>query len=333
MRAKNPPPPDRTHDYAGQPPLSGNDINGLGVRTKKRPRILAPDDFAVRDYEWKDLWDFFFFNLSWATFSGLVLSMYASRNARGKVAPRQVAVDDPASMSAQLKEKAKELGASIVGITEARDDLLLYEGEESYPYKYAISIGFEQDREIMKNAPQDEAGVEVVRIYRYGTLTANKVAAYIRSLGWPAEAFGFGRDILMMPAAIEGGLGELGKHGSMISKEHGSNFRLTLVLTDLPLKIDEPVDIGVQDVCLTCQACTINCPVGAISDKRQMVRGVEKWYVDHDKCVWYFTKTNGCSICVEVCPWSEPGRGAKLSEIMLAKREKKKRAAKGESKQ
>ena len=327
MRPKNPPPPDRTHDYAGELPPSGNEINGLGVTTKKRPRILAPDDFTVREYEWHELWDFFFFNMSWATFSVFILAMFDSRNARGKVASQQIPIDDPAGMSEQVKEKAKELGADIVGITEARDDLLLYEGEESYPYKYAICIGCEQDREKMVNAPQDEAGVETVRIYRHGTQTANRIAAYIRSLGWPAEAFGVGRDILMMPSAIEAGLGELGKHGSMISKEYGSNFRLTLVLTDIPLKIDEPVDIGVQDVCLTCQACTKHCPVDAISDNRQMVRGVEKWYVDHDKCVWYFTKTNGCSICIEVCPWSEPGRGYKLSEIMLAKREKRKNIA------
>ena len=33
-------------------------------------------------------------------------------------------------------------------------------------------------------------------------------------------------------------------------------------------------------------------------------------------------KTTGCSICVEVCPWSTPGKGVKLSDIVLAKRNK-----------
>ncbi len=28
-----------------------------------------------------------------------------------------------------------------------------------------------------------------------------------------------------------------------------------------------------------------------------------KWYVDFDKCIPYFTKTHGCTICIEVCPW------------------------------
>ncbi|GMR23694.1 MAG: hypothetical protein BMS9Abin37_2151 [Acidobacteriota bacterium] len=58
----------------------------------------------------------------------------------------------------------------------------------------------------------------------------------------------------------------------------------------------------------------------AIFDDRQLVRGVEKWYVDFDKCIPYFTMTEGCGICVEVCPWSEPGRGVVLSETLLAKR-------------
>lgn len=323
MRAKNPPPAIYCHAYA-KPPRPGNDINGLGETNKRRASKVAPDDFTVREYEWKDIWDFFFLNSSWSTFSSLILGMVESRHARGATASNQVSVQDPGSMAKQLKEKARELGADLVGITEVKDDLLLYEGDEPHSYKYAISLGFEQDRNIMENAPQVEAGDEVVRIYRKGSRIANKVATHIRSLGWPAEAFGFGRDILMMPSAIRAGLGELGKHGSLISKEYGSNFRLTLVLTDLPLAIDTSADIGVEDVCLTCQACTKNCPADAIADEKQMVRGVEKWYVDYDKCVWYFTMTNGCSICIEVCPWSEPGRGVKLSELMLAKREKNK---------
>jgi epoxyqueuosine reductase QueG len=227
-------------------------------------------------------------------------------------------------MAKNIKQKAVEFGGGIVGITHATDDLLLYEDDDPYPYKYAITIGTPQDRSIMEQVPQPEGGLEVVRTYRKSSRYTNNLAIYIRSLGWPAEAFALGRDILMMPSAIQSGLGELGKHGSLISKEYGSNFRLTMVLTDLPLAIDQPADIGVQDVCLTCQACTKHCPPGAISDKKEMVRGVEKWYVDYDKCAWYFTKTIGCSICVEVCPWSEPGRGVKLSEIMLTKRQKNK---------
>ena len=84
--------------------------------------------------------------------------------------------------------------------------------------------------------------------------------------------------------------------------------------------VDAPVDIGVEDLCATCRRCTLDCPPQAISDTKTLVRGTEKWYVDFDRCAPYFSETGGCAICIEVCPWSEPGRGPKLSETLLAKR-------------
>ena len=53
-----------------------------------------------------------------------------------------------------------------------------------------------------------------------------------------------------------------------------------------------------------------------------MVRGENKWYVDFDKCIPYFVKTYGCAICIEVCPWSEPGKGATIFGQLLKKRNK-----------
>ena len=304
------------------PPRSGNELNGVGVATRIRPKIIAPDDFTIEDYDYKALWDFFFMTLPWRVIKEFIFGVFESRNARGRVARERHEVADLSEMASHIKEKARELGGGIVGIARVDDDLLLYEGDEPYPYKYAICIGTPQDRTAMEQVPQPEAGLEVVKTYRSSSRNTNRIAAYIRSLGWPAEAFALGRDILMIPTAIEAGLGELGKHGSLICREYGSNFRLTMVLTDLPMAVDQPVDIGVQDVCLTCQACTNLCPPGAISDQKSLVRGVEKWYVDYDKCAYYFAKTIGCSICVEVCPWSAPDRGFKLSEMVMARRAK-----------
>ncbi len=319
MKAKDPPPAEYQFVYA-TPPRSGNEINGLNLQQRRRPEKIAPDDFTVEDYPWKSLWDFFFMTLPWVVIKQFIMGMFESRKATGPVAPERVAVDDAGAMTEQIKKYAKQLGAGIVGITQVSDDLLLYEDDTPHPYTYAISMGVPMDREKMEQVPKVTAGVEVVRVYRESSKVANQLAKYIRAMGWPAEAFALGRDILQIPTAIQAGLGELGKHGSLISKEFGSNFRLVLVLTDLPMHIDAPIDIGVQGVCRTCRAYTINCPPDAISDTKQLVRGVEKWYVDYDKCAYYFAKTVGCSICVEVCPWSEPGRGPKLSELVLKKR-------------
>jgi epoxyqueuosine reductase QueG len=161
-----------------------------------------------------------------------------------------------------------------------------------------------------------------MRSYRRLARVAIRLGERIRGWGWPARAYGNpnSTDILLIPLAVRAGLGQLGKHGSMIGVEHGSNFRLAAVLTNLPLALDAPVDVGVDDVCAVCRRCVDDCPPRAISEEKQLVRGERKWYVDFDKCIPYFVKTYGCAICIEVCPWSEPGRGPALSDRVLALR-------------
>jgi epoxyqueuosine reductase QueG len=178
------------------------------------------------------------------------------------------------------------------------------------------------DREEMRFVPRPRAAAEVMRTYRAAGRVAVRLAERIRALGWPARAYGNpnSTDILLIPLAIRAGIGELGKHGSMISREYGSNFRLVAVLTDLPLVPHAPVEIGVEDLCAVCRRCVEDCPPRAIFDDKQLVRGERKWYVDFDKCVPYFVKTVGCAICIEVCPWSETGRGPTLSDRLLRRR-------------
>ena len=307
-------------------PISGNEINGLGVTEPMRAKYVF-HCMEHGPFPWFGLNLFFAMNAS----LGIVLEQlryrWYARKSKGPVAKRQVAVEDPTAMAAHIKAKAKEFGAGVVGITELTDDAL-FEGTE-LPYKYAICIGCPMRREEMVHVPHARAGREVIRTYGDVGKAAMRLAEYIRGLGWPAYAAALpsSNDLLQIPLAIKAGIGQLGKHGSMICKEYGSNYRLSTVATNLPLVLDHEEDIGVDDLCLTCRRCTIDCPPGAISDSKQMVRGVDKWYVDFDKCAPYFSTTYGCAICLEVCPWSEPGRGPLLSQKMLAKREERAAAA------
>ena len=52
------------------------------------------------------------------------------------------------------------------------------------------------------------------------------------------------------------------------------------------------------------------------------VRGVEKWYVDFDKCLPFFNQTRGCAICIAVCPWSRPGVGLNLAAKLARRAER-----------
>ena len=313
-------PPDTSYAFGyRKPPKSGNAINGHG-ETKKRRASHIFHNATGEELDWQDLDDFFSYTNVWGVVKHILANTWQLRRRDGRVATRRAPVEDPKAMAAAIKEKARSLGAELVGITEVTEDAV-YEGYEA-PHGSAICIGLSMDRDEMAEAPHERAAIEVMRAYQEVSRIAIELSEHIRDLGWPAKAYGNpnSTEILHIPLAINAGLGELGKHGSIISKEYGSNFRLAAVLTDLPLAYDERVDIGVDDLCLSCRRCVLDCPPDALYDDKQWVRGVERWYVDFDKCIPYFVKTFGCAICIEVCPWSEPGRGAGLSETLLGKR-------------
>jgi len=320
LKPHNPPPPTYAFGYRSAP-LPGNDINGLNEPERERARIVFHSDGDMID--WIALDRFFSLINPWKVIYHFAMNVWQLRNQRPAVSNKQTEVSDPARMAADIKQYARDNGAGIVGITAIPDEAQ-YQGKTT-PYRYAICLGLPMDREEMQYVPQARASIEVMRTYRVLGKIAVRLARHIAAMGWPARAYGSPNctDILHIPLAARAGLGELGKHGSMISKEYGSNFRLATVVTDLPLAIDQPADIGVDDLCLQCRRCVVDCPPDAIFEDKQLVRGRAKWYVDFDKCIPYFTKTHGCSICVEVCPWSQPGRGPSLSQKMLAKRVRK----------
>ena len=314
----DPPPPTYAFGYR-HPPRSGNEINGLGeAETRRATHVFH--NAGDSPLEWQALDDFFGTISPWPVLRHVLANAWQLRNKDGPVAEPRRPVPEPEVMAGEIKRVARDLGAELVGVTRLTEEALF--AGRAVPYEFAICIGMSMDREEMAHVPHPRAAAEVLRVYRAVSRTAIRLARQIRRMGWPARAYGNpnSTDILHIPLAVGAGLGQLGKHGSMISKEFGSNFRLAAVLTDLPLATDRPVDIGVDDLCAKCRRCVVDCPPGAIFNEKQLVRGTRKWYVDFDKCIPYFVKTDGCAICIEVCPWSVPGRGPSLSEQLLAKR-------------
>jgi len=108
--------------------------------------------------------------------------------------------------------------------------------------------------------------------------------------------------------AVRSGLGWMGKHSNVLSRQVGSFYFIAELITDLELEYDQPV----TDHCGSCTACLDACPTGAI---------VQPYVVDGSKCISYFTielKNEipgsvkgqfddwifGCDICQDVCPWN-----------------------------
>ncbi len=108
--------------------------------------------------------------------------------------------------------------------------------------------------------------------------------------------------------AAKSGLGWIGKHSNLLSKQTGSFYFIAELIVDLELEYDTPV----TDHCGSCTACIDACPTDAI---------VAPYKVDGSKCISYFTielkdelpnsyKNHfedwmfGCDICQDVCPWN-----------------------------
>lgn len=301
-----------------RPGISGNTINGLGENSRRR---------ATPIYHWAEL--SFPHKRVWRLF--LLLEMRsremtrqvreALRQRRTPPAPISAkrVEDTPANWVTRVKEFALGNEADLVGITRLNPDWVFE--PFSIPEPWVIVLGVRMDYEQLSTAPEAPSGIEVLRQYNRGHRAATKLANWIRTQGWTARGFGvpFATPVLMIPAAIAAGLGELGKHGSLINRKLGSSFRLAYVLTDLPLVADRPDHFGVDEFCTNCRLCTAECPPDAIYASKQMVRGDLKWYVDFDKCLPYFNDTYGCGICLAVCPWSRPGVAPSLAEKMTRK--------------
>jgi len=176
-------------------------------------------------------------------------------------------------------------------------------------HRHAIVMAFAQDRKLLRTGGTPSSDFEVGRVYANSALAATQLAAYIRALGWPARAHharNYG--VLLVPVAVDAGLGELGRCGYLVSRQLGANLRLVCVTTDLPLALDKPVDLGVQDFCRKCLKCATTCPSGAIPrGEPVVVRGVRKWQINPEKCLLYWGRLgSACTICQVVCPWSKP---------------------------
>lgn len=112
--------------------------------------------------------------------------------------------------------------------------------------------------------------------------------------------------MIMVPMAVDAGLGEMGRFGYLISKSNGSMIRLSGVTTDMPLAPDKPIDSGVQHFCKVCKKCATTCPSDSIpmDNKKTEVNGSLRWKIDEVSCFqWWGQVGSAYAICTGVCPY------------------------------
>jgi len=302
--------------------ISGNEINGVGETEVRKPDIVwwATENDKT---SFGEMQEWFYQN---EPKDENLMKLRDKRKAIINTPLPEIKEDrlekTPSEWNEGLNQFLDQGVCEKVGVTNLRQEWVYTHHRTEF--RNVILLGVAHDFDELITAPTLQAGIEVTHQYCRAASAANEVAAWLRQEGWDAEPVTgpmVGK-ILMIPHALEAGFGELGKHGSLITPEFGSAFRLGAVLTDAPFAITQKVNHGIDDFCLNCRVCENACPPVAIKPEKQMVRGETRWSVDFDKCIPFFAETSGCAICIAVCPWSRPDVGVKLAKKLARRAER-----------
>ena len=253
---------------------------------------------------------------------------------------------DPSTYSAEVKRAGQSLGFEQVGIAdiELQEDERYLErwlaldrhGEMHYMNRHGVkrsrpaelipgTIRVVSARMNYLPAPIQQAQAELADssqayIARYALgrdyhkimrkrlqQLADKIAAIAG--GGAFRAFVDSAPVLEKALARDAGLGWIGKHTNLVSRDASSWFLLGEIYTDLPLAADQPASAH----CGTCTACIPACPTDAI---------VAPYEVDARRCISYLTielkgpipmefrkaignRVFGCDDCQLACPWNK----------------------------
>lgn len=221
------------------------------------------------------------------------------------VNPHRTEFSDPAAASREIRNLATEMGAEAVGIADY-DPRFMFTQVEATEHTSVIVFAMTMAYDCMADiGPRSQD--EVHRVYYRLDDLGVRLAHHIGGHGYSARMQPNGGDIPLPAYGWLAGLGELGKHGSLISRELGSSFRLGAVTTDMKLAPDGPRDTGIDEVCASCGMCERFCPGEAIRPEKQTVNGIFRWHVDTPACEPYFHQLYGCKICLMVCPLNARG--------------------------
>ena len=161
------PSPELPFHYSS-PPVSGNEINGLG-KTHFERAVQVFHGSGARELEWRKLELFFAlinpFRVYWLN----LVNRWMLRRADGPIAKTRVAVEDPGEMTDAIKAMAMRLGAGAVGIAPVTEKALYKDYQSDYPNAVVILIPMDSDE--MAHVTTNRAGAETMRAYMEITRT------------------------------------------------------------------------------------------------------------------------------------------------------------------
>lgn len=168
----------------------------------------------------------------------------------------------------------------------------------------------------IQTGPNQAYADEYTRVNNRINEVADRLAAKIRRKEFQALALAASvrsdpvdikGDFPHKTAATRAGLGWIGRHCQLITRQFGSWIRLGTVFTDMQAACATPVE---RSYCGTCTRCVEACPAGALQgnawaagmprEKILDVRSCDRWKKEN---YYQFHKGHNCGICSAVCPY------------------------------
>ncbi|MBN1694896.1 tRNA epoxyqueuosine(34) reductase QueG [candidate division WOR-3 bacterium] len=256
----------------------------------------------------------------------------------------------------KIKEKAREIGFDLVGITDLepsvyqkeyrssiercvnRDIKYLKETEEErlfprkkFPWaKSVIVLGINYWQGPLPLLRKGEVSISRYALgVDYHTVLSEKLSILSKFIKeeTKAEKIKYYADtgaILEKELAERAGLGWIGKNALLITEDFGSWIFLGEILLDIELEKDKK---GVNK-CHDCELCLLSCPSKALSapyslniEKCTAFQTIKK---KGDLPSWFPSDENffvfGCDICQEICPFNSKAKITKIKDFIPDKR-------------
>jgi len=237
----------------------------------------------------------------------LMLNMLrAARMYDGKFVPKKNTASP--EFIAELERRAYAAGVKDIKYVKVPHNAIFK--DKGIPHEYAIVFTVEMDKEPIETSPSFESQLEVMRGYKNMAIIGNKLATFMQKEGYaayPGTALGGVTDYVHLGELA--GLGAIGYHGLLITPDEGARLRINTIYTNienLPI-MKENEHLWVRDFCSMCKKCVRKCPVSAIYDQPVPRGDGGMQVIDHATCRDYFTKNNGCAVCLAICPFSQVG--------------------------
>jgi reductive dehalogenase len=246
----------------------------------------------------------------------------------------------PEEGSRIIRAALRHMGAATVGFAELNDDTrkLVYSfdpdgkelifSDDAEPSetetqriipntaKSVIVYTIQMSEETMRRSPTPLGQQTTGLAYKRHTVIQASMQEFLRSMGFMGMGSASINALAIAPAfGVLAGLGEMSRLNRMITPEFGPMVRCFVIITDMPVATDKPIDAGIMEFCKRCKKCAEACSTGALSfedDPTWETRGPwnnpghKAYFEDSTKCMTYWKEVGtNCGICFSVCPFSK----------------------------